>query len=440
MQNAEQNRRKLASNRLDLRYYPFVDYYPRTVDRPLTELLEAMGGVLVQGPRGCGKTATSLKHSRSSIRFDASPQLVRTAELAPRSLLAGATPRLLDEWQLAPDIWNAARHEIDSRREPGQFIFSGSASPLPDKSRHSGAGRIARLTMRTMTLSERRASSDQISFQALRSGTQQVQAMAALDYEELAEQAVRGGWPGLLDRPTGAASIFNQSYCADLADAEISAPGLPAHNPARMRQFLASLARNISQQPTLRTLASDVSGSGTSISVDTVRAYLDALTRVFAVEEVPAWSPALRSRSRLRAKPKLHLADPALACAAIGMTPERLRRDPEYFGQIFESMVVHDLRVYAEAQGGQVFHYRDNTELEIDAIIEYSFNDWAAVEVELGWRQIPEAEKNLLTLRDERVDPDRVGRPAFLAVITGTESAYTLPSGVHVVPLATLTA
>jgi len=238
---------------------------------------------------------------------------------------------------------------------------------------------------------------------------------------------------------TTQAARFNASYLQDISQADIAAPHCVVHDPARMTRLLAALARATSQSATLRTLATDTSRAEPFITAETARAYMDSLTRIFCLEELPAWSVKLRSRSRLRTPSKIHLADPALAVAALGVTPLRLAHDPELFDQVFESMAIHDLRIYAQANSGRLYHYRDNTGLEADAIIEYSWRDWAAIEVKLSFKDVELAERNLLKLRDERVDTEVVGQPAFLAVITGAEYGYTLPSGVHVVPLATLT-
>ena len=419
------------------RYSPCVDYRARAVDRAVAGLLAAMGGVLLEGPRGCGKTSTGLHHARSQVRLDESPHQVELASLDPRSLLRGATPRLIDEWQLAPEVWNAVRREIDDRQQRGQFILSGSSSPRDDPARHSGAGRIGRIRMRPMSLAESGRSTQEVSLSGLRVADS-ITGRGDLGYQALAEAAVVGGWPALLDVTSRQAITFNRSYCDDLCSADVRLATGVRHDPIRVRRLLSSIARNLAGEATLTTLAADVSADGGSVDPETVRRYLDALSAVYALDELPAWSVALRSKSRLRSQSKLHLADPALACAALGIGPDRLAADPEFFGQVFESMAIRDVRALAGAEEGRVYHYRDNTGLEVDAIIEYPDGAWAAIEAKLGHARIADAENHLLVLRDGRVDLDKVGPPAFLAVVTGTEFAYTLPSGVHVVPLAAL--
>ena len=403
----------------------------------MTDLLAALGGVLVEGPRGCGKTTTALQYARSHIRLDSGPNVLELASLDPVGLLAGAAPRLVDEWQLAPTLWNVVRHEIDARREPGQFILSGSSTPMRDPARHSGAGRIGRLRMRTMTLAEAGRSSQAVSLADLESG-EPISGRSQMTYRDLAEATIVGGWPVLLRASHRQAVAFNRSYLDDLCASEIPLATGVRHDPVRLRRLLESVARNIASEATLESLAADVSADGGAFDPKTARTYLDALATVFALDELPAWSVALRSRSRLRTSPKLHLADPALACAALGVNADRLAKDPEFFGQVFESLVTRDLRSMVEARFGRAYHYRDNTGLEVDLILEFEDRTWAAIEVKLGASRIAEAEKSLLMLRDARVDLIRVGPPVFLAVVTGTEYAYTLPTGVHVVPLAAL--
>lgn len=416
-----------------------MTYRARVADAAMADLLSALGGVLVEGPRGCGKTTTALQHARSHIRMDSGPNVLELASLDPIALLVGETPRLIDEWQLAPGLWNVVRHEIDHRRGHGQFILSGSSTPPKDPSRHSGAGRIGRLRMRPMTLAESGRSSQMVTLADLESGNA-VSGKAPLSYRDLADAAVTGGWPALIDANPRQAVAFNRSYVDDLCTSAIPLATGVRHDPVRLRRLLESVARNVSNETTLARLASDVSADGGAFDSKTARTYLDALAAVFGLDELPAWSVALRSKSRLRTSAKLHLADPALACAALGVNADRLAQDPEFFGQVFESMVIRDLRSMVEARFGSAHHYRDNTGLEVDLILEYADRSWAAIEVKLGSTRIPDAERALLTLRDGRVDVSRVGSPAFLAIITGTEYAYTLPSGVHVVPLAALAA
>ena len=409
-----------------------MQYLSRAADRQLQDTLGAMGGVLIEGPRACGKTSTALQLAGSSVRLDQSPELITLADLDPSAVFAGDTPRLIDEWQLAPSLWNSIRHEIDSRQQVGQFILSGSASPHYDVTRHSGAGRIGRLRMHTMSLAESGASSAEIPLNSINSSTT-VSAHSPLTYRDLAEQAVRGGWPGYLGLTTHQAMIANRSYLDNLCNIDIPQATGIRHTPRQVRRLLTSLARNISQEVTLKTLAHD-----TDTDEKTVSTYLDALSTVFAYDPLPAWSVSLRSKSRLRTSPKVHLCDPSIGLAALGISAERLAAQPDYFGQVYESMVIRDLRALASADGGTVYHYRDNTGLEVDAIIEYWDGSWAGIEVKLGSTEIPKGEANLLKLRDERINLDTVGPPRYLAVITGTEYALTLPSGVHVIPLGTI--
>lgn len=399
-----------------------------------------MGGVVLEGPRACGKTSTGLHHARSSVRLDQSPQAIALADLDPGLLLQGDTPRLIDEWQLAPTLWNVIRHEIDDRQAAGQFLLSGSATPPDDVRRHSGAGRFGRVRMRPMSLSESGRASGAVSFHQLKENGSLSGVRSPLTYRDLATEAVRGGWPALVNSRIRDAMEYNASYCDDLSAADLRLATGVRHDPVRVRRLLQSVARSIASEVTVQHLATDVSADGGAIDRVTARIYLDALTTVFAIEELPAWSVSLRSRTRLRSRAKLHFCDPALACSMLGLSPERLARDPEYFGQVFEAMAIRDLRVYASADGGRVYHYRDETNLEVDAVIEFADGEWAAAEVKLGYAQIEVAERNLLKLRDDRVNLDRTGRPAFLAVVTGTEHGYTLPSGVHVVPLGALRA
>lgn len=413
-------------------------YRQRVVDRLLPGYLAAFGAVVLEGARAAGKTATALQHSRSSVRLDASPSLLEVADLSPELILEGDVPRLVDEWQLAPSLWNVIRHEVDFRQAKGQFILSGSATPEDDVTRHTGAGRFGRLRLRPMSLYEVGASSGAVSLAELVAGAGRVGAASGLSYREMAAHAVRGGWPGLLGVPDDAAALANASYLDDLIRIELPTAADVRHDPIRVRRLVESLARNVATEVKIAGLAADVNADGGDTHATTLRVYLDALERVFAVEPQPAWNVALRSRSRLRTTAKVHFVDPSLACAALRVGADRLARDVEYFGCVFESMVVRDLRVYASLDRGEVFHYRDNTGLEVDVVIEFPGGGWGAVEVKLGEQRLADAEANLLKLARERVNTALVGEPAFLAVVTAGQFARTLPSGVHVIPLATL--
>lgn len=414
-------------------------YRQRAIEEQMKSVLNYAGAVLLQGARASGKTSTALQYAHSDVRLDRDVEERLLAVTRPELVLSGPTPRLIDEWQLAPDLWNAARHEVDRRQEPGQFIFSGSAAPTADITRHTGAGRFARLKMRPMSLAESGVSTREVSLSKLRKDRPNtVSATSEISYEEMAEQAVRGGWPALLDLGTQEAIRYNTDYSDDLALTELADATGRRTDQGRISRLLRVLARNLGGELNVARISSEVAADGHESSRLTLRKDLDALEQVFAYDPLRPWSVDLRSRSRLRKAESIHFTDPALATAILGVDFGRLARQPQYFGFIFESMVVRDMRCYVEADGGKVFRYKDNTDLEVDIIADYR-NTWAACEVKLGINEIVKAEANLLKLRDERVDLEKVGEPAFLGIVTATKYAYTLPSGVHVLPLATLT-
>jgi predicted AAA+ superfamily ATPase len=421
-------------------YHQIMGYFRRVIDEVLNNSLDAMGGVVIEGARACGKTSTGLNAAKSSVRLDESPQMIELADLNPSELLKGETPRLIDEWQLAPTLWNGIRHEIDERQKSGQFILTGSATPHDDITRHSGAGRFARLRMRPMALFESKKSSGQVSLSKLFDGITSVSATSPLTYMNLAEEAVKGGWPALVSQNAEEkrALAFNRAYLENIYGTDIPLAAGVNHDPIRLQRLMESLSRNISTEATNKKLSADVSADGGELRSETVSTYLDALNRIFIEEDLSAWSVALRSKSRLRTSPKHYFTDPSLACASLGAGAERLGKDPEWFGQVFENMAVRDLRTYIQPLDGKLYYYRDNTGLEIDCIVELPDGRWAGIEAKLGSAKIPEAESHLLSLKNDRVDTTKVGEPTFLAVVTGTQYAYTLPSGIHVIPLATL--
>jgi predicted AAA+ superfamily ATPase len=413
-------------------------YRPRIADGELASLLAAVGAVVVEGPRGCGKTETALRASASSVRLDIDDQAMAAGSLAPSLLLDGARPRLIDEWQLVPAVWNHVRRAVDSTGgSAGQFILTGSAVPTDDVTRHSGALRFGRLRMRPMSLVEAGRSTGGVSLATLLSGGEPRAADPGLDIRQIAEVLAVGGWPALLGRPVDAALMVLRGYLDETRRVDIPRVDGAARDPENVGRVLRSLARHVATQASARSIAADVGGIDGPIDHHTVLAYLSALSRVFVVEDLPAWSPALRSRTPLRSGPTRHFVDPSLAVASLGADPDRLLRDVETLGLLFESLAVRDLRIFAQALDARVLHYRDATGLEADAVVERRDGTWAAFEVKLGPSAVDEAAGNLLRLAG-RVDPARHGDPAALVVLTGWGYGYRRPDGVCVVPIGAL--
>lgn len=418
-----------------------MTYLPRIADEELTELLMTAGGVLIEGPRACGKTAMASQVAASEIRMDADPHVQDAIAIDPGLLLDGKTPRLIDEWQAEPIIWNHVRRAIDDRAGRGHFILTGSAVPPDDITRHTGAGRIIRLRLRPMSLFELGHTTGQISLKDILNGETVPSLVAALAVPDIAELVCIGGWPGHLRLSADRARRINQAYLEEICRTDISRTDGVRRDPARVARFLRSLARNTATCASLATLARDVADgidrTGPPLKNNTASEYLTALKRLMILEDQPPWGPHLRSRSRQRQSVKRHFVDPSLAAAALRATPEHLLRDLGWFGLLFESMAIRDLRVYAQALGGRLYHYRDNTGLEVDAIVDIAPGRWAAFEVKLGAGWVDEAARTLLKFAD-RVDTDRCGEPAALGVIVGSDYGYQRPDGVSVIPLAAL--
>lgn len=414
-----------------------VHYTPRVADTVLERRLRSAPAVLIDGVRACGKTTTARRHAASEVLLDRSIASVSLASLGSLAVLEGAVPRLVDEWQLAPDIWDMVRRECDRRAAPGQFILTGSADPPAGTTQHSGAGRVARVRMRPMSLFESGLSTGEVSLQGLFAGEECSAPMPHAELSDVADAICRGGWPLCQQMDSDDAQDFIVDYLEELATAELGAVEGLRRNPAGIARTLASLARNISTEATLTTLAADT-GGGRPVDPRTAAAYLAVLERLFVIEDVPAWSPKLRSRSRLRGAPKRQLADPSLAAAALDADRERLLGDPETLGFLFESLCIRDLRVYSQPLRATVSHYRDNTGLEVDAIIRRRNGDWIAAEVKLGGRAaVDAAAASLKKLRD-RIDPEVTGPPRRLVVITATGYAYQRTDNVCVVPITAL--
>lgn len=412
-------------------------YRPRIVDAELRELLGIIGAVVIDGPRGCGKTETARQVAASEALLDVDEQAREAFHVRPASVLEGKTPRLIDEWQLVPAVWNHIRRAVDDRRAPGQFILTGSAMPGDDATRHSGAGRMIRLRMRPMSLFETGHSAGTLSLRQLLEGDMGNTSPPDLDIDGLAERIVSGGWPRVLGlRPTAAGRVV-RGYLEEISRADLPAVGGLRRDPVRVARLLTALSRNVATYASMSTLVADTRGPDGTLDRETVREYLAALERLMIVEDQPPWAPSVRSRSRLRSSSKRHLVDPSLAAAALRLTPSRLLDDIRFMGFLFESLVIRDLRVYSEVADARVFQYRDNTGLEVDAVVETGDGRWAAFEVKLGPNQADAAANSLLRLA-ERVDTDRIGKPAMLGVITGFGYGYMRPDGVAVIPIGAL--
>jgi predicted AAA+ superfamily ATPase len=412
-------------------------YTPRIADAELARRLEAHGAVLIEGPKASGKTETARRLAQSEVRLDVDDGARRAAQVDPTLILGDAPPLLIDEWQHVPAIWNHVRRAVDHRGAVGQFILTGSAVPPDDDTRHTGAGRISRMLMRPMSLAELGRSSAEVSLASLLSGEPPRAADTGLRIPDIAEDLARGGWPGFRGRSLEAALEAVRDYLAEVCRTDISRVDGVGRDPIRVEQLVASLARNVATYAATSTLAADAPTSGPPLKEHTAAAYLDSLARLMVVEDQPAWAPHLRSRYRLRRAAKRHFVDPSLAVAAMRAMPERLIADLNLFGFLFESLVVRDLRVYAQANDARVLQYRDSNGLEIDAIVEVGDGRWAAFEVKLGEGQIDEAATNLSNVV-RQIDTTRCGEPACLGVIVPSGYGYMRSDGVAVIPIGTL--
>ena len=420
-------------------------YLPRLTDGLLREKLATMPAVLVRGPKWCGKTSSCEQEAASALKLrdpDVRQRSLDAAAVKVSLLLRGERPRLLDEWQVIPALWDAVTHEADEvGGVPGQFLLTGSATPVSyDEITHTGAGRIARLDMSTMTLQESGESSAEVSLASLFTGDRRhVEGHAERSVEDYAHIICRGGWPALVAQKSQSTGLA-ADYVDAIVEADLAEAAERAVDPVRARGLLQSLSRLTAQEAALSTVLAGVRDLGVEITEPTLRRYLSDLRRLFIVQELPAWAPTLRSRTPLRQARVWHLCEPSLAAASLGVDPDGLLDDLTTMGFLFESLCVHDVRVYAQLLGGTAFHYRDKSGLEVDIIVRLPSGEWAGIEVKLGGpANIDQAAENLLSLR-KKVDDQRSGTPAFLMVLTAGEYAYTREDGVHVVPLACLAA
>ena len=414
-------------------------YRSRVADSPIAKRLESVGAVLLEGPKGCGKSWTGLNNARSVVHLDTDMAARQLVDLSPGAVLEGGRPRLLDEWQLAPNIWNHVRHACDHSAQPGQFLLTGSAAPADDIVRHSGAGRIARVRLRPMSLSESGQSNGHVSLDALLRGKPADASSVETQFGDILNAICVGGWPWLLEARAIDAQQRLREYLDEVRHVAVSHGTTRGRNPVLMERFLISLARNTATTAPNSRIASDAGGEA-PLNHQTTRAYLDTLHELFVAEDLPAWPTHLRSRSRLTQAPKRHFVDPSLAAAALRADPQALLSDLETCGFLFESLTIRDLRVYADAADCDVFHCRLDNGVEADAIIQQRFGGaWAAVEIKLSHSpETIETAAASLHRFVESFEPGHDGGPVAMVVVTARGYAYTRPDGVTVTPITAL--
>ena len=415
-----------------------MSYIKRIIEDDLLEKLSASGAVLIKGPKSCGKTSTAKMYAKSLLEMDRDAQVPFIMATNPKLLLAGPTPRLIDEWQEQPEIWNYIRHEVDDRNLKGQFILTGSANPTDNVRLHSGAGRFTIVQMDTLTWQELGYSSGIVKLSDLLQGSFPEFFDEAVSLEFIIDRMLTGGWPTLLNENVKNALIMNRGYADLLCEVDMSKVSGVKRDPLKVRSLLRSLARNTATLVDNKTLEQDVKTSERSdLSRNTISEYLDALSRLMILYEQPAFNPHIRSSASLRKSPKRHLCDTSLAVALLGLNKESLLNDLKYTGFLFESLVTHELNVYAKANDALVFHYKDSYDLEVDAIVQKRNGDYAAFEIKLGVGFIEEAAENLRKFAD-KIETSKMDLPKSLNIITGTGISYKRNDGINVISLASL--
>lgn len=424
-----------------------AEYRQRIADKLLIEKLESMGAVLIEGPKACGKTTTAEQQAKSVLYMDDPTRVKQNMHLAEtniRMLLNGDTPRLIDEWQMAPQLWDAIRFEVDHRDDDGQFMLTGSAVPKEkdkDKIQHSGAGRFAWLKMRPMTLWESQESTGEVSLEKLFSGQDDIEGSSSLNMDDIAFLICRGGWPKSLNKKTEKAALKQVTeYYEAITRSDISRVDDVVRDERRAKRLMRSYARMQGGQVSIGTITADIKvNEAEGISDVTIESYLNALRKIFVIEDMPAWNPNLRSKTAIRTSDTRYFVDPSIAVAALGIGPNDLINDLETLGLLFETLCVRDLRVYSDALDGEVFHYRDKNGLECDAVVHLRNGKYGLIEIKLGGDTlIEEGAANLKKLAD-KIDTTKMKVPSFLMVLTAVGNyAYKRTDGVFVVPIGCL--
>lgn len=413
-------------------------YIKRISDVELQRKLEASGALLIRGMKACGKTQSAKQYASSFISFDQNEHVALMMETAPQRLLIGETPLLIDEWQEFPKIWNYIRHEVDNRNDVAQFILTGSSNPEERIKMHSGAGRFTVLDMRTMSGQELGWSSGAISLSKLFDGVFQSVIDSPTDLEVIVERIIKGGFPALIPRSLTQAMEMNRAYIDLLAELDMSRVSSIKRNPDKVRSLLRAIARNVATSVDITVLEKDIKlHENIDVSRPTIYDYLETLDRLMIIEDQPAWNAHIRSSASLRKSSKRHFSDVSLAVAALGIGKKALLNDLKYTGFLFESLAIHELRVYAQANDAKVFHYNDSTGLEVDAIVQKYDGAFCAFEIKLGTGQIEDAAKNLLKF-EALLGENSKANLASLNIITGTGISYKRNDGINVISLASL--
>ena len=417
-----------------------MKYLPRIVDKEIDELMEIMGAVLIEGCKWCGKSTTGLYHAKSVIEFqnpDRKQEYDNIRNTKPSLFLNGEKPRMFDEWQMYPALWDSVRTDVDHTGLKGQYILTGSAKPSEGETMHTGTGRISRVLMRPMSLFESKESTGEVSFSDILAG-KDISGVSKLSLEDIASIIVRGGWPASISIKSDAKYRIAKEYVKSLIHEEVRSVDGVERNIEKMQNVLRSLARNISTQVSNSTIEADIKNNfDNDISRPTLTDYLNTLEKLFVIEDVKATNLNLRSKYALRTKPKKYFVDPSIATAILDLKPMDLINDLNTFGFMFESLCIRDLKIYTESLGGEVTFYRDEKNFEVDAILRMPSGKWGAIEIKLGAGYIDEAANNLLKFK-EHVDIKKCGEPSFLLVLTGANYSYKRDDGVYVVSIGTL--
>lgn len=421
-----------------------VKYLKRIIDDDLDKYLEMIGAILIIGPKWCGKTTTAERHAKSVLKLQDKDQYqtnMMWADIEPSRLLRGDKPRLIDEWQIAPVLWDSVRTSVDETDGYGLYILTGSTVVNEDGKRHTGTGRIHRLLMRTMSLYESGESNGQISIMDLFDNPEMNinEYESELTMDELIFAACRGGWPESLNQKTREGKLFvAYSYLDNICNTDASAVDGVKRDPDRVRLLLRSIARNNSTLAKGQTIIDDMKANFMDISRPTYYSYVDALKRLFVLEDQRGWSPNIKSKSAIRSGNKKVFIDPSIAVAALHASPESMEKDLKTFGFVFENLCIRDLNVYTSSHGGKVSYYHDKSDLEIDCVVHLKDGRYALIECKLGSERIEDGAKNLLKINELIEKNDKLENPTFLAVLTGGKYAYTRPDGVKVIPIGCL--